>query len=109
MNLPVFQLIESRMFERLVYDYLDDDSYSAMQTRLAQSPEAGDLIRDQVAAASGAGAWRPRQARRSADHLLRQVARWAHLAVDHVWQGWNRKHSGPFAQSTEGGVRRWRK
>lgn len=40
----MFQFIESRLFERLVYDYLDDDSYSAMQTWLAQSPEAGDLV-----------------------------------------------------------------
>lgn len=38
------QFMESRLFERLVYDYFDDEIYGAMQTWLAQSPEAGDLI-----------------------------------------------------------------
>jgi mRNA-degrading endonuclease RelE of RelBE toxin-antitoxin system len=40
----MFEFVESRLFERLVYDYLDDDSYGAMQSCLAQMPEAGDLV-----------------------------------------------------------------
>ena len=40
----MLQLIESRLFERLVSDYLDDDNYAAMQMWLARSPESGDLI-----------------------------------------------------------------
>lgn len=40
----MFQFIESSLFERLVYDYLDDDSYGALQAWLAASPEIGDLI-----------------------------------------------------------------
>jgi hypothetical protein len=40
----VFEFIESPLFERLVYDYLDDESYSALQMALSQWPEAGDLI-----------------------------------------------------------------
>jgi hypothetical protein len=40
----MFQFIESPLFERLVGDYLDDDSYAAMQMWLAVHPTAGDLI-----------------------------------------------------------------
>jgi mRNA-degrading endonuclease RelE of RelBE toxin-antitoxin system len=40
----MLQFIESRLFERTVYEYLDDDSYGAMQTWLAHSPESGDLV-----------------------------------------------------------------
>jgi mRNA-degrading endonuclease RelE of RelBE toxin-antitoxin system len=40
----MFEFIESPIFERLIYDYLDDESYSALQAALSQWPEAGDLI-----------------------------------------------------------------
>lgn len=40
----MFEFVESPLFERLVYDYLDDESYAAMQVALAQWPEAGDRI-----------------------------------------------------------------
>src|SRR5581483_1451295 len=40
----MFEFIESPIFERLIHDYLDDDSYGAMQTALSQWPEAGDLV-----------------------------------------------------------------
>lgn len=40
----MFEFIESPLFERLVYDYLDDESYGAMQATLSHWPEAGDLI-----------------------------------------------------------------
>lgn len=40
----MFQFIESRLFERLIYEYLDDENYGSMQTWLSQSPESGDLV-----------------------------------------------------------------
>jgi len=40
----MFQFIESPLFERLVYDYLDDDGYAALQACLVVSPEIGDLV-----------------------------------------------------------------
>ncbi len=40
----MFQFIESRLFERLIYEYLDDENYGAMQRWLSQSPESGDLV-----------------------------------------------------------------
>ncbi len=38
-------LIESPLFSRLVYDYLDDDEYAELQAFLAVCPEAGRLVR----------------------------------------------------------------
>ena len=40
----MFQFIESPLFERLVYDYLDDESYAALQAWLAASPDIGDMV-----------------------------------------------------------------
>jgi hypothetical protein len=35
--------IESPIFSRLVYDYLDDDEYGEFQLHLAANPAAGQL------------------------------------------------------------------
>lgn len=40
----MFEFIESRLFERLLSDYLDDESFGAMQMWLSQFPESGDLV-----------------------------------------------------------------
>ncbi|WP_027484364.1 transcriptional regulator [Rhodanobacter sp. OR87] len=40
----MFEFIGSPVFERLIYDYLDDEGYGALQAALSQWPEAGDLI-----------------------------------------------------------------
>jgi len=37
--------VESPMFSRRVYDYLDDDEYSEFQLYLAANPEAGQVVR----------------------------------------------------------------
>jgi hypothetical protein len=39
--LSTFELIESPIFERLIYDCLDDESYGASQAALSPWPEAG--------------------------------------------------------------------
>jgi mRNA-degrading endonuclease RelE of RelBE toxin-antitoxin system len=36
--------IETKLFTRLVNEYLSDDEYSALQAALIQAPEAGDVI-----------------------------------------------------------------
>jgi len=38
------EFIESSIFQKYVYTYMDDDEYSALQWHLAQHPLAGDLI-----------------------------------------------------------------
>ena len=36
--------IESRIFTRVLNDYLNDDEYRELQAHLADNPEAGDII-----------------------------------------------------------------
>jgi mRNA-degrading endonuclease RelE of RelBE toxin-antitoxin system len=43
-NMPLFSFIETRLFSRLVSDYLSDDEYTSLQNALAANPEYGDLV-----------------------------------------------------------------
>lgn len=43
-NSIVFTFIETKLFTRLVKDYLTDDDFREMQTALMDLPEAGDVI-----------------------------------------------------------------
>jgi len=36
--------VESPIFSRLVYDYLDDDEYAALEWALTLHPEAGSMV-----------------------------------------------------------------
>jgi mRNA-degrading endonuclease RelE of RelBE toxin-antitoxin system len=40
----VYSFIETRLFTRLVQDYLGDDEYRRLQIALLENPEAGDII-----------------------------------------------------------------
>ena len=40
----MFTFIETRLFTRLVYDYLDEAEYSEFQRYLSSSPDAGDVV-----------------------------------------------------------------
>ncbi len=41
----MFSFIETRLFTRLVQDYLADEDYSRLQRQLIENPEAGAVIR----------------------------------------------------------------
>jgi hypothetical protein len=41
----MLEFIETRLFTRLVTEYLSDDEYAALQWALASDPMAGDLVR----------------------------------------------------------------
>ena len=41
----MFSFIETRMFSRLVRDYLSDDEYARLQDELIHNPEAGAVVR----------------------------------------------------------------
>jgi len=41
----VFTFIETRLFTRLVQEYLSDDEYGVLQRELMRNPEAGAVIR----------------------------------------------------------------
>lgn len=43
-NMSLFTFIETKLFSRLVSDYLSDDEYALLQSRLAANPEAGKLV-----------------------------------------------------------------
>jgi hypothetical protein len=44
-NAWVFSFIETKLFTRLVQEYLTDDEYRKLQTFLIEQPEAGDVVR----------------------------------------------------------------
>jgi len=41
-----YEFIESSLFSRMVYDYLSEEDYIALQQHLLEHPEAGDMVRD---------------------------------------------------------------
>lgn len=41
----MFVFVESRLFSRLVHEYLSDEEYAALQRHLVDRPQAGDVIR----------------------------------------------------------------
>ena len=43
-TLPLLSFVETRLFTRIVSDYLSDDEYSELQIKLAADPGAGDVI-----------------------------------------------------------------
>ena len=44
-NPSMFTFIETRLFTRLVQDYLTEEDYARLQRELVKSPEAGSVIR----------------------------------------------------------------
>jgi hypothetical protein len=40
----VYSFIETRLFTRLVAEYLSDDEYRELQTALIANPDAGDVV-----------------------------------------------------------------
>lgn len=40
----MFSFVETRLFTRLVLEYLSDDDYGALQQALLQNPDAGPVI-----------------------------------------------------------------
>jgi hypothetical protein len=53
----MFSFIETRLFTKLVLDYLSDEEYAALQQVLAQDPDAGPVIPGSGVSASCA--WLP--------------------------------------------------
>jgi len=41
----MFSFIETRLFTRLVQEYLSDEDYSRLQSQLIENPEAGAVVR----------------------------------------------------------------
>lgn len=52
----MYSFIETRLFTRLVSEYLSDDEYRELQKALIANPEAGDVVPGQAGFVSSAGA-----------------------------------------------------
>jgi mRNA-degrading endonuclease RelE of RelBE toxin-antitoxin system len=44
-NHAVYTFVETKLFTRLIDEYLSDDEFAALQLSLAVNPEAGDVIK----------------------------------------------------------------
>ncbi len=44
-NGTVYTFVETKLFTRLIDEYLSDDEFAALQLSLAINPEAGDVIK----------------------------------------------------------------
>jgi mRNA-degrading endonuclease RelE of RelBE toxin-antitoxin system len=44
-NVTVFTFIETKLFTRVIDEYLSDDELAALQTHLAINPESGDVVK----------------------------------------------------------------
>ncbi len=79
----MFSFVETRLFTKLVLDYLADDDYAALQEALMVDPDAGPVIpgsggvRKLGGSGSGKAGW-------VSDHLLRAPHPRRHLDVDDV-------------------------
>jgi hypothetical protein len=79
----MFSFVESKLFTRLVGDYLTDDEYGRLQAALIEAPESGAVV-------PGSGGvrklrWAQPRARKAGRHqsdLLRQDPRRRDLDVD---------------------------
>jgi len=40
-----YEFVESSLFSKMVYDYLSEEDYIALQQFLLEQPEAGDVVR----------------------------------------------------------------
>ena len=65
----MLSFIETPLFTPLVYDYLSDEEYAALQAHLAQDPESGEVV-------PGSGGVRK---------LRWGVAPNGHLKLPHLW------------------------
>ena len=45
-NSTALTFVESPLFSRQVYDYLDDEEYASFQVYLASAPEVGDVVKE---------------------------------------------------------------
>lgn len=41
----MYSFIETKLFTKLIEEYLDDESYAELQSRLIENPESGAIVR----------------------------------------------------------------
>ena len=82
------EFIEAPAFTRHVDEYLDDESYGALQEQLLANPSSGDVMPGTggFRTALGRPASRQRPKGRSANYLLLFRVRATNLADDALWE-----------------------
>jgi len=80
----VFSFIETRLFTRLVKQYLSDQQYAELQMARMANPELGGHRWNRWCAEAALGRSGPRQAWRLPRHLLRTPPEGHYLHVDDV-------------------------
>lgn len=100
----MFSFIETKLFTRLVQEYLTDEEYSELQWFLAGAPESGPVI--QSTGGVRKLRWRaPGRGKRGglSRHLLFEKDRWSDLDADYVSEECCGKHPGPCTSKNSGG------
>jgi len=78
----MLSFIETPLFTRLVYDYLSDEEYAALQAHLEQDPESGEVVPGSGGCKKAAlGRRWTGQAKRRAGDLLRPSRQGCHLML----------------------------
>ena len=98
----MISFVETKLFTRLVQEYLSDDEYSQLQKALIADPEAGSVIPGSGGSAIALGHSRARQTRRSPGHLLPADSAWSDLDADAVSEERSGEHPGARSQPDQG-------
>ncbi len=92
----MLSFVESKLFSRLLAEYLTDDDYARLQSALIEAPERGDLV-------PGSGGVRklrwaqPGRGKRHQSDLLRQGSRGDHLDAYNLRQERRGEHPCPHS------------
>ena len=98
----MISFVETKLFTRLVQEYLSDDEYSRLQQALAADPELGSVI-------AGSGGvrkmrWRGRSGKtwRPSHHLLSAHSAWSDLDAYALREERGREYSRPRVKADQG-------
>jgi hypothetical protein len=99
----MISFIETKLFTRLVQQYLSDDEYSRLQQALLSDPEAGAVIRDSggVRKLRWGCCW-TRQTRRYSGHLFSAHSARPDLAAHAVRKECHRDYLGQCTETDQG-------
>jgi len=100
----MFNFIETRLFTKLVLDYLNDVECAALQQVLAQNPDAGPVIPGSGGCPQAAlGCPWARETRWIPRHLLREARQRRDLAADDVSKERGGQHPDARTPTDTGG------
>ena len=83
----MYTFVETKLFARLIDEYLSDDEFAALQMYMIVNPEVGALIQGSGGVSKDAlvGVWHRKKRRNQSDLLLEAETR-ANMAADSLCQ-----------------------